>query len=371
MPFHTPLEWGSGTRPAATRLIVEITLANGIVGYGETICLLEFIEPVLLKTLFPIALQHRACDVEKMTRHALGAGYYHHKRALVMALAAIEMAMWDAMGRHAEQPLHELWGGLYRKTVPVAAYLFGTDPDQLTQSAQKFLDQGYESFKVKIGMSAQSDVSNVRAVRQAVKELPLRADVNGAWTPGTAKRMLQRLEEFDLQYVEQPLELDDFVGHAQLRQVQSTPIALDESAYTLSDVGNIVRMSAADVILLDPHEIGGLWQTLKAAAIAESVGIPVTLHSGGELGFSQAAYIHLAASMPNMTISMDSERAYLVADVVRNPPVLSAGQFEIPTEPGLGVQVDLQAIERFKTTVIESPYLNTSRPGWFSTKPQY
>ena len=83
MPFVSALEWGSGKRPAATRLIVELRLANGQVGYGETICLLEFIEPVLVNTILPIALQYRASDVEHFTRHVFGAGYYHHKRAAV------------------------------------------------------------------------------------------------------------------------------------------------------------------------------------------------------------------------------------------------------------------------------------------------
>jgi glucarate dehydratase len=99
MPFREALQWGSGARPAATRLLVEITLANGVKGYGETICLLEFIEPVLVKTIFPIALMHTVMDIERMTRHVLGAGYYHHKRAAVMAMAALEMAMWDARDR--------------------------------------------------------------------------------------------------------------------------------------------------------------------------------------------------------------------------------------------------------------------------------
>ncbi len=371
MPFHTPLQWGSGTRPAATRLVVQITLANGAVGYGETICLLEFIEPVLVQTIAPIALQHRACDVERFTRHVLGAGYYHHKRAAVMAMAAVEMAMWDALGQVSGQPLHALWGGLYRQRVPVAAYLFGTDAAQLGQAAQGFLDQGYGSFKVKIGMDPISDVSNVEAVRRAVGSRDVRADVNGAWTPGTARRTLERLRPYDLQYIEQPLELDDLLGHAQLRRVQSIPVALDESAYTLSDVSNIVRMDAADVILLDPHEAGGLWQTLKAAAVAEAAGIPVTLHSGGELGLSQAAYIHLAASMPNMTVSMDSERAYLVGDIVKNPPLLRDGHFELPQDPGLGVTVDPDLLAQRCVVSIQTPYLDARRPGWFSVKPAY
>lgn len=280
MPFKQALHWGSGKRPAATRLIVEVTLADGTKGYGETICLLEFIEPVLVNTIFPIALQHCAQDVERFTRHVLGAGFYHHKRAAVMAMAAVEMAMWDARARSLEQPLSSLWGGIFRQQVEVSAYLFGTDAQSLKARANEFLDAGYRSFKVKIGMDKVSDIGNVEAVKSAIGDMPLRADVNGAWTPGTAKRMLERLRSYDLQYIEQPLELDDLQGHVELRRMQPVPIALDESAYTLADVGNIVRAGAADVILLDPHEIGGLWQTIKAAAIAESVGIPVTLHSG-------------------------------------------------------------------------------------------
>ena len=371
MPFRQALEWGSGTRPAATRLIVELTLANGTKGYGETICLLESIEPVLLNTVFPIALQHLACDVERFSRHVFGAGYYHHKRAAVMAMAAVEMAMWDAQGRVSGQSLSSLWGGLFRQRVEVAAYLFGTSADKLQAAARRFLDSGYRSFKVKIGMDAASDLSNVEAVRRAVGNCELRADVNGAWTPGTARRTLEKLRPYDLQYVEQPLELDDLQGHVELRRMQPVPVALDESAYTLADVGNIVRASAADVILLDPHEIGGLWQTIKAAAIAEAVGIPVTLHSGGELGFSQSAYIHLAASIPNMSISIDSERDYLVDDVVVVPPVVEGGSFAVPTGPGLGVDPDWAKIDHYTVDRIRGAYLDDKRPGWFSIKPAY
>ena len=101
------------------------------------------------------------------------------------------------------------------------------------------------------------------------------------------------------------------------------------------------------------------------------MGIPVTLHSGGELGFSQAAYIHLAASIPNMSISIDSERAYLSDDVVTAPPVLQHGSFTVPDGPGLGVDPDFTRIERFKAECILGAYLDAARPGWFSTKPAY
>jgi L-rhamnonate dehydratase len=371
MPFHAPMEWASGTRPGATRLLVELTTASGIKGYGETICLLDAIEPVLTKVVMPLALGRGVDQAEVIHRNVLGAGYYHHKRAAVMALAAVEMAMWDAFGKACGQPLNRLWGGRWRDPVKVAGYILSAKPEDAKAAAQRYLDAGYVEFKVKIGMSEKSDITLVEAVRDVIGDRHLRADVNGAWTPGTARRQLMKLAPYDLSYVEQPLELDDLLGHAALRRCQSVPIALDESAYTTSDIGNIVRMEAADVILLDPHEAGGCWQVVKQAAICEAAGIPVTLHSGGELGFSQAAYLHLAASIPNMTLAIDTERAHLVSDVVRNPVSIADGAMAVPTGPGLGVEPDLDAFERFRVSEIVGAYLDSARPGWFPVKPAY
>jgi glucarate dehydratase len=371
MPFHQPMAWASGTRPGATRLLVELTTRSGLKGYGETISLLDAIEPVLAKVVLPAVMGRSVDRAETLHRHVLGAGYYHHKRAAVMAIAAVEMAMWDAFGKACRQPLHRLWGGLWRERVEAAGYILSPDGPKAAEAARRYLDAGHTSFKVKIGMGEASDVELVAAVRGVIGARHLRADVNSAWTPGTARRQLARLAPFDLAYVEQPLELDDLLGHAALRRCQSVPIALDESAYTLADVGNIVRMEAADVVLLDPHEAGGCWQVVKQAAICEAAGIPVLLHSGGELGFSQAAYVHLAASIPNMTISIDTERSHLKGDVVRNPPLLSDGAFDVPRDPGLGVEADLDAFERHRVSEIVGAYLDAARPGWFPVKPAY
>ena len=372
IPFTAPILWGSGARSGPTRLVVEITTASGIRGYGETICLLDSIEPVLVNVVMPLALEKTVDQAESLTRHVLGAGYYHHKRAAVMALCAVEMAMWDALGQSCGLPLHRLWGGGYRSEIDFAAYLFISDPAHVGEAAQEFAQRGYRSFKLKIGVDEKSDIALTRAVRAAIgKDAPLRVDVNGAWTPGTARRQCAKLAEFDLAYIEQPLELDDLAGHAELRRCQSVPIALDESAYTLADVGNIVRMGAADVILLDPHEAGGLWQCIKAAAIAEAVGIPVTLHSGGELGLSQAAYLHLAASIPNMSISIDTEHDYLGDDIIAEPFSIVDGRLAVPSGPGLGVTVDTAQLERYRVDQISGAYLDPQRPGWFPVKPSY
>ena len=371
MPLSETILWGSGRRSGTTRLIVRIETSDGGVGWGETISLIDTVPAVFARIVAPVAIGYRVADVERLHRHVLGAGYYHHKRAAVMAIAALEMAMWDALGRKAGLPLWALWGGRWRERVEASAYIFVNDPKQVAETARRFLDQGFETFKIKIGVSMESDVPLVEAVRSVAGSRDVRADVNGAWTPGTARRQLAKLAPYDLAYVEQPLELDDLAGHAELRRTLPVPIALDESAYTLSDVGNIVRAGAADVVLLDPHEAGGLWQVVKQAAICESVGIPVTLHSGGELALSQAAYVHLAASIPNMSLAIDTEQTYLAGDIARDGPRLANGGYHVPDRPGLGVEPDIETILRYRVDDISGAYLDPGRPDWFPVKPSY
>jgi L-rhamnonate dehydratase len=183
--------------------------------------------------------------------------------------------------------------------------------------------------------------------------------------------MMRGLEQFDLEYVEQPLPLDDLSGHASLRRMFSTPIALDESAYTMQDALAIVRNEAADVLLLDPHQAGGLHRCRKAAAVAEAAGIPVTLHSGAELGLSVAAYLHLAASIPNLMLAVDTQYDNQADDIVTEPHRYVSGVMDLPDGPGLGMSLDAQKLEQYGTDVIRDPYLDPARPDWFCTKPQY
>ena len=371
MPLAETILWGSGKRSGTTRLICRIQTKDGGIGWGETISLIDNVPAVFAKIVAPLAAGYSIADAERFHRHVLGAGYYHHKRAAVMAIAAMEMAMWDALGRRAGLPLCALWGGMWRASVAASAYIFVSDPHKVRDTAKRFLDDGFGTFKIKIGVSMQTDVPLVEAVKSVVGDCDVRADVNGAWTPGTARRQLAKLAPYDLAYVEQPLELDDLAGHAELRTCQTVPIALDESAYSLSDVGNIVRAAAADVVLLDPHESGGVWQVIKQAAICEAVGIPVTLHSGGELALSQAAYVHLAASIPNMSLAIDTEQTYLAGDIAPDGPRLKNGSFPVPDRPGLGVEPDMALIERYVVDGIKGAYLDPDKPDWFPTKPAY
>ena len=159
-------------------------------------------------------------QAESLYRHVLGSGYYHHKRAAVMAICAVEMAMWDAFGKACGQPLHRLWGGVVATQSEHRRLPLFERPDQggrVTRARSR--DRGFDTFKLKIGYDERFRRGLTRAVREAIgPDAPLRLDVNGAWTPGTARRQCAKLAAFDPAYVEQPLEMDDLAGHALLRR---------------------------------------------------------------------------------------------------------------------------------------------------------
>jgi len=372
VPLTKPILWSSGKRIGSTRLICEITTAEGVKGYGETICLLDFVPPVFEKLVVPLGLGRKVTDVEQLTRAAEGAGYYHHKRALVFALSALEMAMWDAKGKLAGLALHEMWGGAYRNQIEMCAYVYIADPEKVAEELIEYRDQGYNSFKLKVGLDPELDVALVRKAREVLgASVNLRVDPNGAWTPATAKRMIAKLAPFDLQYIEQPLPVEDIAGGSLLRASSPVPICIDEGAYTLQETMTAIRMGTADVILVDPHETGGLWQCLKAGAICEAAGIHIGMHSGGELGLTQAAYLHLAASMPNAKIALDTIYQHHADDILKDRIVFDGGHATVPTGPGLGVEVDLDKLETYRTETITSAYLDPDNPDWFAEKPAF
>ena len=370
VPFKSAYAWASGTRKGTSRILVKVHTDSSIVGLGETFRL-PFVDKVL-EHLIPILIGENAHDFERIHRKMLAAGYYHHHRALVFAACAIEMALWDAVAKAAQVPLFKLLGGAYRQEIDCIAYLFTQEPDRLVAETKAFIAEGFSTIKIKIGTDPDLDVALVQRLREEVGyDIKLRVDLNQAWTVGTAKRLLKRLEPFDLEYVEQPLLQSALNDTAMLRAMFSTPIALDESAYTTYDVMEIVRQEAADVILVDPHEAGGILPCKKACAIAEAAGIPVNFHSASELGLSTAAYLHIAASTPNMLYAIDTQYQHLTDDVVTTPFKFIEGKLKLPEGFGLGVELDMAKVKQYEEESIYLPYLKEDDPKWFSSKPEY
>jgi glucarate dehydratase len=294
-------------------------------------------------------------DIEKINRIMLSRGWFFLEAA-VLAMAAIEMACWDIMGKETGKPVHKLLGGCYRKRIPLSFEIGvdGWNPKEAADEALRWVKQDIKTLKIKIGSDPGNDIKVVKAIREAVgPDIELRVDPNGVWSPATALRQINKLEKYDIQFVEQPLPRWDLDGLAYLRSKVNVPITTCESTYSHYDVYKVVRKGAADYVNLDPHRTGGLLNWKKAAAICEAADIGISLHSGFENGVSNSANLSLYASTPHFVLAMESLYYLLGDDIIKTPFRYKGGFMEVPEGPGLGVELDQEKMKKYKSSETE------------------
>lgn len=267
------------------------------------------------------------------------------------AKAAVEMALLDITGKAYGLPVYQLLGGRARDAVPVAWPIPWGTVAATVEAAQTAVAEGFRTVKLKIGRPGTTDREVVHAVRTALGDgAQIKVDANMAYrSSGQALTALRPLEEYGLQLIEQPLPPRDLDELARLRDRLETPLLLDESCWELRDVGEIVRRGAADVLNVYVTEMGGPVQAVKAFAAAEAAGLTGLLGSQCELGLATAACAHVGVSVPNLAHESDvvGPLRYL-RDIVLEPPVIADGLLHVPPGPGLGVEMDLDALEAMR-----------------------
>ncbi len=196
--------------------------------------------------------------------------------------------------------------------------------------------------------AGRDDEEIVAAVRDAIGPEPLlRVDANEAWDVPTAIDAIRRLAEYDLDWVEQPVAAGNVSGLAQVRRAVSTRIAADQAVYTAHELRNVLESEAADAIVLGSHEAGGLWRWRQLAHLAEAHGIPVNRHACVESSISTFAALQLTACVPNLTLGNQVMHQLLAGQLVTTPLDLGGGRVMVPDGPGLGFDLDHDAVERY------------------------
>jgi muconate cycloisomerase len=266
------------------------------------------------------------------------------------AIAAVEMALLDIVGKAAGLAVFQLLGGRARESVPVCAPLPFDAPDEVARRAEAAAQQGYRTVKLKVGHAGSADLRVVRAVRAAVgDDLAIKVDANMAYrSAGEAYAALAPLLEFGIQLVEQPLPARDLDELSSLRAKLPVPLLLDESCWDLRDVGEIVRRGAADVLSIYVSEMGGPLQARKGFAAAVAAGLSALLGSQLELGLGTAASWHVGVSVENLAYDSDIVGFTRYAhDIVGSGMRIEEGQLYGPDGPGLGVEVDEEAVAKY------------------------
>ncbi len=335
-------------------LFVKVHTDEGLIGLGEVSCTpvwsgednrsaAHFIEDYLS----PALIGQDPTKIERLTavmNAALNGNPF--------TKSGIEMALWDILGKAAGLPLYRLLGGPVRPHVPTKFSISGAEPLVAAELASWAVAEGFRTVKVKVGIEPEQDVARVRAVREAIgPEIRLGVDANGGWSPRVAVQMIRRLMEFDIFFVEQPVSASSLAWMADVCRLVTVPIMADESIYTLQDAVSIVRADAADVLSVYVGK-GGIGPARKIAAVAEGAGLTCTVGSNLEMGVASAAMIHLAMA----TTGIGAEEFpcdiigpfYYETDLLTEPLLLVGGQARPNERPGLGAELDMDRVERFR-----------------------
>jgi len=345
--MREPLKWPGGIRQSASGLVVEIHTDEGISGLGEAPGpTLPTIQTIVERELTQFLLGQDPLRTEWLL-HRMEEFSRNWSAIAAYAISGLEIALLDLKGKALGVPVAELLGGYCRDRVPVVGYLFIDEPEANARKAKEFVSAGYSELKLKVGRDYGQDHDTLAAIRDEVGPgVAIRIDANMIWSVPAAIKWIRGLEQFDLQYVEQPVPDFDLEGMAQVRRSVSVPIAADEGCTDVRSALALVKHEACDVFVVYPSEAGGLTRARQIAAIAEAAGKWCAIGSWAELGPATIANAHLVAATTTFAFASDTHYPLQVEDVLAAPLDMADGLVAVPRTPGLGVELDRQAIER-------------------------
>jgi L-alanine-DL-glutamate epimerase-like enolase superfamily enzyme len=344
----------AGTLEDCRSLIVRVETENGIEGWGEatqgrpgnTYETLETME-LMTRQYFTPALIGMNLEETGPVLQALHQVRYGHP----LAKAALESALFDALGKLFHVPVYRLLGGPYRSEIELVGGL-GLDlgPQSIGERAGQLKRKGFESFKIKIGgKDRRRDVERVGAVREAVgAEASIRVDGNAAYAFAEAREMLTELNRFHIADAEQPLARGDLKSLAALRREVGIPIAAQESVSSPEDALALLEERAADLLKIKLTHIGGFQRGVQVAAVMGAKALPVVVGQGSACtSLLSAAEMHLHASLKNAQAGGEMTGFLRLGeqDIFSPLPVIR-GKVSVPSRPGLGIEVDKEKLAR-------------------------
>lgn len=373
-----PYMSAAGAQVARHALVVEVETDTGLIGIGEAGSAggpLVSTQVVIEHELKPLLLGEDPLRIEYLWQKMFQRSRQHGRRGIIMhAISGLDVALWDLVGKVAGLPLYRLLGG-YRDRVEAYAsggfYQEGKDVAALAEEAGSYVSQGYRAMKMKIGrnpstqtnlremlplhdtcvVSLEEDLARVAAVRQVLgNEAKLMVDVNCVWSPALAIRMGRAMEPHNLYWIEEPVATDDIKGSAEVARALGTAIAGYETEVGVYGFRELITQGAVDIIQPDIAWAGGFTECRRIAALAYAHNIMVAPHAFSS-ALTLVAAMHLLASIPNgLMLEFDQNPHALREQLLKEPIRAENGYVTMPERPGLGVELDPEAIERYRAT---------------------
>ena len=348
VPYSFPEVWRFGQAWGLTNAIVEVHTDEGITGIGEVpgSPLISLVRDALAASAEWI-IGEDPLRVKAFLARASNRGWHHYPYLGNAAVAAIEMALWDICGKAHGCPVHQFFGGLQTEQVPFYWFVGAEDraPETVRRQAAEGAELGFKTVYIKIGFDLQNDLLLARTLRESVgDDIAVRVDANEAWSVFEAVDALRRFEDVGVEFVEQPIDMHNISGLADLRARSRVRIGANQSAWLPSQVPEVIAQRAADVIVTDPHQLGGLVPFHTAATMCEAAGLPICKHAFADLGITTIATSHVLATLPSPQLGHQQFLTFLVHDLLATKVEFVDGSIPVPTGPGLGIELDREAL---------------------------
>jgi D-galactarolactone cycloisomerase len=365
--LEQPFAFSQGVVRKRSATLVEVITDEGLVGWGEAFN--QGLEPPQISAatiehaLKPLVIGAKALDTEVLWHRMYQATRdYGRKGSVMAAISAIDIALWDIAGKAFGVPVHQLLGGAIRPRVQAYATGFyrlhgAGEAERLAEEAIAHADAGFAAMKVKLGFGVADDLAVMRSVARAVegRGITLMVDTNHAYALADALRLGRALAPFDLRWYEEPIVPEDYAGYRELRSGVNIPIAAGENEHSLYGFRELIGGRCVDIAQPDIGSAGGFTACRQIAALAQAYGVAVNPHVWGS-AVAQAAALQLIAAIPPADSRVTAAEPLFEYDrsshpmrqaLVKEPLEQARGWVEIPSRPGLGIEVDRETVERF------------------------
>ncbi|RDI69936.1 enolase C-terminal domain-like protein [Halopelagius longus] len=344
-------------------VVVEVETDAGITGVGHGNWATGAIATIVEETLSKLVVGEDPREREKLWDMMYRATIpFGRKGAAIEAISAVDLALWDIAGKEADKPVYELLGGPVQDEIPAyASNLHPVDLETLEREALEYVEQGFDAMKLRFqygpeagraGMEKNEEI--VKTVRDAVgHDIKVAGDAYMGWTVRYAKKMLKRLEKYDMEWVEEPVIPDDLDGYAEVRASTDVPISGGEHEFTRWGYKEMLEKETVDILQPDVHRMGGLTELLRVDAMASARDVPVIPHSGTN------PHLHFIAASANSPMAEyfpipewykeqqgDKESTYADA-IYQHPPNAEDGVIPLPDGVGLSAELNREALDHF------------------------
>jgi L-alanine-DL-glutamate epimerase-like enolase superfamily enzyme len=333
-------------------LFVKVTTADGRYGWGEIQApIVPEVAGALVENLVgPLVVGQDAYDLDRIRERLYRSMHVrgHYQGFMVDAVGGIDTALWDLVGKDQDVSAATMLGGRRRERLPAYVSMPGFTTDEHVSQARKYVDEGFSGVKAFLGHGVREDADQVRAIREEIGPAPdVFVDLFWSYGPAEAERLVARLAESDVGFVEAPLKPEDVAGHGRLAGSTSVPIAVGEPIRTRQEFEQWLAADAIDVAQPDLVRTG-LTEGKKIADLVQTRGRPVAPHFGSALGVGMAATWQYASAISDLRVQEHQPVCFEEANRLLSPELRTEdGELVVPSGPGLGVDVDEDALAEF------------------------